>query len=68
MITTQTVHCPNCGQQADRLILKEQSLMRTSCSHCDYLLITCLKTGAVIEAYYLMNSEFNYGDRPMVSS
>ena len=47
----QTVHCPNCGKSAERHHLQEQQLTRTQCSGCDYLMITCQRTGRVIEAY-----------------
>ncbi len=49
--TTQRVHCPNCGDHAERHFLNQQQLIRTQCASCDYLMITCQKTGAVIEAY-----------------
>ncbi|MCG8363996.1 MAG: replication restart DNA helicase PriA [Pseudanabaenales cyanobacterium] len=47
----QRVHCPNCGCSAERYHLKDQRLIRTQCPHCDYLMITCSRTGKVIEAY-----------------
>lgn len=45
------VHCPNCGQGAERIHLEREQLTRTQCPHCDYLMITCTRTGKVIEAY-----------------
>ena len=48
---SEKVHCPNCGQLADRYHLEADQLIRTQCSACDYLMITCARTGKVIEAY-----------------
>ncbi len=48
---SQQVHCPNCGHWAERYHLQADHLVRTQCSACDYLLITCSLTGKVIEAY-----------------
>ena len=50
MIKTQTIHCPNCGDRATRHII-DNSIRRTSCRSCDYLLVQCAKTAKVIEAY-----------------
>ncbi|MEL6501477.1 MAG: hypothetical protein AAFO76_09335 [Cyanobacteria bacterium J06607_15] len=50
MITTQIIHCPNCGDRATRYIT-EQDIQRTTCKSCDYLMVQCAKTGRVIEAY-----------------
>jgi hypothetical protein len=47
----QTVHCPNCGSQAERYHLENLRLTRTQCQICDYLMITCSQTGKVVEAY-----------------
>ena len=47
--TVQRVHCPNCGNHAERYYL--QGTVRTQCSKCDYLMTTCAETGRVIEAY-----------------
>ncbi|MFM7471490.1 MAG: replication restart DNA helicase PriA [Nodosilinea sp. LVE1205-7] len=47
----EKVHCPNCGELADRYHLAKDQLTRTQCSACDYLMITCDRTGRVIEAY-----------------
>ncbi len=46
----QIIHCPNCGDRANKYII-DNSLIRTSCEHCDYLLVQCSETGKVIEAY-----------------
>ncbi|MCC0176300.1 hypothetical protein I4641_04830 [Waterburya agarophytonicola K14] len=50
MTKTQTIHCPNCGDRATRSVI-DNSIKRTACESCDYLLIQCFKTGKVIEAY-----------------
>jgi ribosomal protein L32 len=50
MSTIHQVRCPNCGSLAERHHVTDQ-LVRTQCSTCDYLLITCATTGRVIEAY-----------------
>jgi hypothetical protein len=47
---SQTIHCPNCGDRAKKYLI-DNSIIRTSCEHCDYLLVQCSKTGKVIEAY-----------------
>ncbi|MGF1514475.1 MAG: replication restart DNA helicase PriA [Elainellaceae cyanobacterium] len=49
--TVQAVRCPNCGQPAERHHLLKDSLVRTQCRGCDYLMVTCSRTGRVIEAY-----------------
>lgn len=51
MQPAQAIYCPNCGSQAERHHLLNLQLTRTQCSSCDYLMITCVKTGRVIEAY-----------------
>jgi hypothetical protein len=45
------VHCPNCGHLAERHPLRQDQLVRTQCDNCDYLMITCTRTGQVVEAY-----------------
>lgn len=45
------VHCPNCGSQAERHYTHADQTIRTQCSTCDYLMITCSTTGRVLEAY-----------------
>lgn len=47
----QTVRCPNCGSHAERHYLLKSQLTRTQCDRCDYLMITCSRTGRVVEAY-----------------
>ena len=47
----QRVHCPTCGSSAERYHLSENSIVRTQCASCDYLMIVCEKTGRVIESY-----------------
>ncbi|MBF2026706.1 MAG: replication restart DNA helicase PriA [Oscillatoriales cyanobacterium C42_A2020_001] len=49
--TKISIYCPNCGGSAERHTLVKEQLTRTQCAHCDYLMITCSKTGNVIEAY-----------------
>ncbi|MER3436063.1 MAG: replication restart DNA helicase PriA [Leptolyngbya sp. ERB_1_1] len=51
MQVVQTVRCPNCGSPAERFHIQPGNLTRTQCADCDYLMITCSKTGRVIEAY-----------------
>lgn len=51
MKTFEMVRCPNCGSHAERHHLPSEQLIRTQCSTCDYLMITCAATGKVIEAY-----------------
>jgi len=49
--TIVAIHCPNCGSHAERHNLVEEQLTRIQCAACDYLMITCARTGKVIEAY-----------------
>ncbi len=51
MQITQKIYCPNCGSDAERYYLSESELTRTQCRSCDYLMISCTRTGRVIEAY-----------------
>jgi predicted RNA-binding Zn-ribbon protein involved in translation (DUF1610 family) len=51
MQVVQTVRCPNCGSHAERIQIEPGALTRTQCPECDYLMITCAKSGRVIEAY-----------------
>ena len=44
------VRCPNCGAIAERSHTDSHTI-KTECHTCDYLLITCSRTGKVIEAY-----------------
>lgn len=49
MTSLQTIHCPNCGSYAERHQIN--SISRTQCPRCDYLMVMCNRTGRVIEAY-----------------
>ncbi|NJP10265.1 MAG: replication restart DNA helicase PriA [Leptolyngbyaceae cyanobacterium RU_5_1] len=51
MTTVVKIYCPNCGSPAERYNLLKEHLTRTQCPTCDYLMITCSRTGNVIEAY-----------------
>lgn len=51
MSKIQIIRCPNCGKLAERFYCHQSRIKRTSCSTCDYLLVQCLNTGRVIEAY-----------------
>lgn len=51
MNSLQIIRCPNCGDLAERANCTENKIQRTSCGNCDYLLVQCLETGKVIEAY-----------------
>lgn len=52
MSIIQSVRCPNCGKFAERLYIPLLAQVQTQCAACDYLLISCTRTGKVIEAYY----------------
>ncbi|MBE9179416.1 replication restart DNA helicase PriA [Oculatella sp. LEGE 06141] len=49
--TSQTIRCPNCGCLAERHYLLNQQTIQTQCPSCDYLMVTCSRTGNVVEAY-----------------
>ncbi|MBW4443598.1 MAG: replication restart DNA helicase PriA [Plectolyngbya sp. WJT66-NPBG17] len=51
MQVIQAVRCPNCGNHAERFQIEPNQSTRTQCDRCDYLMVTCSKTGRVIEAY-----------------
>ncbi len=51
MSIRQDIYCPNCGDRAERYNSLEAKIIRTSCPHCDYLMVQCSETGKVIEAY-----------------
>ncbi|MDJ0534369.1 MAG: hypothetical protein QNJ70_18125 [Xenococcaceae cyanobacterium MO_207.B15] len=51
MNNIQNIYCPNCGDRALRVNCNEAKITRTSCPHCDYLMVQCSETGKVIEAY-----------------
>jgi hypothetical protein len=54
------IRCPNCGSFAHRLLsdclptgdkCPANQIMQTECPVCDYFMVTCWQTGAVLEAY-----------------
>ncbi len=45
----QMVRCPNCGSPAARYYQTRR--IQTQCSACDYYMLTCARTGGVLEAY-----------------
>lgn len=47
----QQIRCSNCGSEAERFYVLSSELTRTQCNSCDYLMVTCARTGKVIEAY-----------------
>ncbi|MGB0561737.1 MAG: replication restart DNA helicase PriA [Spirulinaceae cyanobacterium] len=49
----ETIYCPNCGRDAQRLYLRQHEIVQTQCPACDYFLSTCARTGAVLETYGL---------------
>ncbi|MFN6564437.1 MAG: zinc ribbon domain-containing protein [Nostoc sp. ChiSLP01] len=51
MQTVQNIYCPNCGSKAERYFITDNELTRTQCPSCDYLMISCTRTGKVVEAY-----------------
>ncbi len=51
MRITQEICCPNCGDKGERHHLLTAQITRTQCPSCDYLMVTCSRTGKVIEAY-----------------
>jgi C4-type Zn-finger protein len=51
MQIVQKIRCPNCGSEGERHYLSDSQLTRTQCPICDYLMISCTRTGKVIEAY-----------------
>ena len=67
MSVTQIIHCPNCGNFAEKNYL-ENNIMRTSCNSCDYLLVQCAKTCKVIEFYAPgINDSVPQVTRPLVA-
>lgn len=62
---SQQVHCPHCGAIANRYFLEisqfseqvaqrcaaDGFVTRTTCDHCDYLMVTCPRSDMVLEAY-----------------
>ena len=51
MQSTESIHCPNCGQRAERAYQRDSRSVRVQCPTCDYLMVTCAFTARVIEAY-----------------
>ncbi|MGL5033305.1 MAG: replication restart DNA helicase PriA [Microcystaceae cyanobacterium] len=51
MPQSQTVHCPTCGSHALRQQILHLNVTETACPVCDYLLVSCLSTGNVLESY-----------------
>ncbi|WP_283769143.1 hypothetical protein [Roseofilum capinflatum] len=47
----QPIPCPNCGSSAQRKHLVKLEQTKIECPSCDYLLLTCSRTGRVKEAY-----------------
>ena len=47
----ESIRCPNCGVIAERHHLSYLAQVKTQCEECDYLLITCTRSGHVIESY-----------------
>lgn len=51
MQTLQAIRCPNCGSHAERYYFLNRKQSQTQCPSCDYLMVTCTRTGRVVEAY-----------------
>ncbi|MEA5469550.1 replication restart DNA helicase PriA [Spirulina sp. 06S082] len=51
MSRIEKVRCPNCGSHAERHYLSKHKIVQTQCPACDYLLVSCSRTGSVLEAY-----------------
>lgn len=51
MQSIYNICCPNCGSAAERHYIFDSQITRTQCPTCDYLMISCTRTGKVIEAY-----------------
>jgi ribosomal protein S27E len=49
--TVQKIRCPNCGSEGERHYIFHSQQTRTQCPACDYLLVSCMRTSKVIEAY-----------------
>lgn len=47
----QKIRCPNCGSEGERHYNSGSQTTRTQCPTCDYLMVTCARTGKVLEAY-----------------
>ncbi|MCT7956839.1 replication restart DNA helicase PriA [Laspinema palackyanum] len=51
MQTLQAIRCPNCGSLAERYYFSKRDFSQTQCPSCDYLMVSCVTTGRVVEAY-----------------
>lgn len=51
MLIKQKVCCPNCGSPAEREYFPNNQVTQTSCPTCDYLMVSCVQTGQVLESY-----------------
>ncbi|WP_041740962.1 hypothetical protein [Calothrix sp. PCC 6303] len=51
MPVVQKIRCPNCGSEGERHYISQSQITRTQCPSCDYLMVSCTRTGKVIEAY-----------------
>lgn len=49
--TCLNILCPNCGSSATRKHVLQSGLVETACQTCDYFLVSCKKTGNIVEAY-----------------
>jgi hypothetical protein len=47
----EAIRCPNCGAIAERHHLSYLAQVKTQCEECDYLLVTCTRSGHVLESY-----------------
>ena len=47
----EAIRCPNCGSIAERHHLAYLAQVKTQCEECDYLLVTCTRSGHVLEYY-----------------
>lgn len=51
MQLSQVICCPNCGSRAERSYVSDAEQTQTQCLNCDYLMVTCARSGKVLEAY-----------------
>ena len=51
MVNIQAIRCSNCGNHAKKQFHVQLQVIETSCPVCDYLLVSCSRTGNVLEAY-----------------
>ena len=59
MSIRQDIYCPNCGDRAKRYNSLEAKIIRTSCPHCDYLMVQCSETGKVMLLDYFPRYALN---------